>query len=105
MTCCTLSCRRLRDLLHASTVLLLDKIFGMDNRMRRIPSSIFLIFVVIVGCSGSSQRGIADKRSDFRRFLSMTDDPSSHGLREVEPYFQTADRARIMAAIERACSV
>ena len=30
---------RLHDLLHASTVLLLDKIFDMDNRMRRIPFS------------------------------------------------------------------
>ena len=35
----------------------------------------------------------------------MTEDPSSHGLRAVEPFFRNADRGPILSAIERACAV
>jgi hypothetical protein len=48
-------------------------------------------------------RGIADKRSEFSRFLPMTADPARDGLKAVKPYFPTANRAEILRAIEHAC--
>jgi hypothetical protein len=56
------------------------------------------------GCGTGGMRGIADKRSDFRRFLAMEGDASRYGLRAVRPYFQRANRTEILRAIEGACT-
>ena len=56
------------------------------------------------GCSTGSVRGIADKRSDFKRFRAMEGDASRYGLRAVRPYFQKANRTEILRAIETACT-
>jgi hypothetical protein len=73
--------------------------------MKRILLSFSVAFLVVAGCSVESERGIADKRSDFRRFIPMAEDPSSHGLRAVKPFFRDVDRGHILSAIERACAV
>jgi hypothetical protein len=61
------------------------------------------IFLLSAGCSSGNQRGIADKRSDFQKFLPMSGDFHSYGLKEVRPYFRTANRSEILRAIENAC--
>jgi hypothetical protein len=73
--------------------------------MKRILLSFSFALLMVTGCSVGSERGIADKRSDFRRFIPMTEDPSSHGLRAVEPFFRNVDRGRILSAIERGCAI
>jgi hypothetical protein len=73
--------------------------------MRRILFSVGFAFWFVTGCSVGSERGIADKRSDFQHFIPMKENPSKYGFREVEPFFRNADRGRIVAAIERACAV
>ncbi len=60
--------------------------------------------MVLAACSLSSQRGIADHRSDFHKFLPMTGDPARYGLKPVRPYFKRANRAEILAAIDAACA-
>ena len=72
--------------------------------MKRFQSGAIVLALVLAGCSLSSQRGIADKRSDFRKFLPMTGDPMRYGLKAVRPYFKRANRAEILGAIERACT-
>jgi hypothetical protein len=72
--------------------------------MKRFRRCAILVALVLAGCSLSSQRGIADKRTDFRKFLPMTGDPARYGLKAVRPYFRRANRAEIMSAIERACT-
>jgi|ERR1700728_2430486 len=72
--------------------------------MRRVRTSALAIALVLAGCTLSSQRGIADKRSDFRKFLPMTGDPARYGLKAVRPYFKRPNRAAILQAIERACT-
>lgn len=64
-----------------------------------------LCFWVVTGCSVGSERGIADKRSDFRRFIPTSEDPTSHSLGAVEPFFRDVDRGRILSIIEKACAV
>ena len=59
---------------------------------------------MLAACSVTSQRGIADKRSDFRKFLPMTGDPARYGLKAVRPYFKTANRVEILRAIETECT-
>jgi hypothetical protein len=59
--------------------------------------------LMLSACSAGGQRGIADKRTDFKRFLPMTGNPSRYGLRIVRPYFRTANRSQILRAIEVAC--
>jgi hypothetical protein len=49
-------------------------------------------------------RGIADKRTEFARFLPMKADPARDGLKPVRPYFPRANRTEILRAIERACA-
>lgn len=49
-------------------------------------------------------RGIADKRTDFSKFLPMSQDTRRDGLREVKPYFRSARREQILAAISHSCS-
>ena len=62
------------------------------------------IVLFFLACAHSGQRGIADRRSDFRKFLPMTGDPARYGLKPVRPYFRSAKRAEILRAIETACS-
>jgi hypothetical protein len=62
------------------------------------------VLLLLVACSGAGQRGIADRRSEFQRFLPMTGDPAKYGLKTVRPYFRSANRAEILRAIERACT-
>lgn len=57
----------------------------------------------IPACSTGGQGGIADRRSDFKSFLPMKQDPSKDGLKRVRPYFKRANREEILRAIERAC--
>lgn len=69
------------------------------------PTAAWLLLIVLsLACSHSGQRGIADRRSDFRKFLPMTGDPARYGLKPVRPYFRTAKRAEILRAIESACT-
>lgn len=57
-----------------------------------------------LACSEANDRGIADKRTDFSKFLPMTQNTANDGLKPVKPFFRTPRREQIMAAIERACS-
>ena len=63
-----------------------------------------LLVLTTCGCSTRSERGIADRRSDFRSFLPMKQDPRRDGLRAVRPHFKRASRDEILSAIERACA-
>jgi len=49
------------------------------------------------------ERGIADKRTEYRTFRPMEGNPGGYGLKPVRPYFGTANRTRILEAIELAC--
>jgi hypothetical protein len=62
-----------------------------------------LVLALLIGCSAHGVRGIADKRTDFRKFLPMTGDPGRYDLKAVKPYFQRANRAQLLRAIENAC--
>ncbi len=69
---------------------------------------VFLVVLVAltltcVGCTHRDQRGIADKRTNFERFLPMTGDPARYSLKPVRPFFHTANRPQVLRAIERAC--
>lgn len=66
-------------------------------------SALVAISFAIVACSRQGAWGIADKRTDFRNFLPMKQDPAREGLRVVKPYFRPSERAEIVGAIERAC--
>jgi hypothetical protein len=63
----------------------------------------FAVLTLLVGCSAHGTHGIADRRSDFRKFLPMTGESGRYGLKAVKPYFQRANRAQIIRAIEGAC--
>lgn len=72
--------------------------------MRTIARGLTVLIVLGLGaCSTKAQRGLADKRSNFERFLPMERDPATEGLKAVKPYFRTANRGQIMQAVERAC--
>lgn len=64
---------------------------------------IVIFGVLLSACSARSERGIADRRSDFQSFTPMKSDPARDGLRAVRPYFKKANREQILRAIERAC--
>jgi hypothetical protein len=66
-------------------------------------ASVAGVLLFFTACGGQNVRGIADKRSDFRKFMPMTGEPSRYGLKSVHPYFKRANRAQIMRAIEQAC--
>jgi hypothetical protein len=68
------------------------------------PLLLLTVLLAVPACSTPPPRGIADKRSQFERFLPMTRNPSEYGLRAVRPYFKTARRAEILRIIERACT-
>jgi hypothetical protein len=61
------------------------------------------LFLLLGACSADGQRGVADKRSDFKSFTPMQQDPARDGLRAVKPYFRRASRDEVLRAIERAC--
>ncbi len=63
-----------------------------------------LLASLLGGCSTGSERGIADKRSDFKRFMAMEGNATRYGLKTVRPYFKRADRAEILRAINTACT-
>ncbi|MBV9499589.1 MAG: hypothetical protein JO138_09465 [Acidobacteriaceae bacterium] len=67
------------------------------------PLALFAIALLLTACSLPGQRGIADRRSEFQKFLPVSGDPARYGLKEVRPYFTRPDRATILRAIERAC--
>lgn len=62
------------------------------------------LMLVLAACSGGNTRGIADKRTDFKRFLPMEKAAAEYGLRQVRPFFRRANRAEILRAIEGACA-
>lgn len=62
-----------------------------------------LVLSTFIACSGHNERGIADKRTNFRQFLPMKEDASHYGLKAVRPYFRLANRSEILRAIDRAC--
>ncbi len=66
-------------------------------------SAVFLA-AALTACNGGNQRGIADKRSDFKKFLPMEKAAAEYGLRQVRPYFQRANRAEIIRSIDSACA-
>lgn len=66
-------------------------------------AALAVLATISVGCGHRDQRGIADKRTNFGRFLPMTGDPVKYGLKAVRPYFRVASRPQVLRAIERAC--
>ena len=68
------------------------------------PLILSITAILLLSCAASPQRGIADKRSNFEKFIPMNGDVSRDGLKEVRPFFKTANRAEVLRAIERACS-
>ena len=72
------------------------------------PSAVAAAFAILLASSCSLRtrepRGIADKRTEFNRFIPMKVDPARDGLKLVRPYFARANRTEILRAIERACS-
>ncbi len=67
------------------------------------PLVFIAIAILLTACSATGQRGVADRRTEFQKFLPMTGDPARYGLKEVQPYFTRPNRAAILRAIERAC--
>jgi hypothetical protein len=59
---------------------------------------------LISSCSANDVRGIADGRSDYKKFIPMQSDSAREGLRPVKPYFRSSDRSGVLRAIERACA-
>jgi hypothetical protein len=84
----------------------IDRLVCSNRAMARLHlhalPAVFLI-CLMTACSGGSQRGIADKRSDFKKFLPMEKPAAEYGLRQVRPFFKRADRAQILRTIEEAC--
>ena len=60
--------------------------------------------IVGTACSAADEHGIADKRSDFSKFLPMSQNVGRDGLKTVKPFFRSAQRGQITAAIEKACT-
>lgn len=59
--------------------------------------------LLLTGCSANAQRGIAGKRTDFKQFTPLKDDPARYGLKAVRPVFKGGDRSGVLHAIETAC--
>ena len=64
---------------------------------------IAFLLVLVSACSAGGQRGVADKRSDFKNFIPMQQEPERDGLKAVKPFFKRANQQEIVRAIERAC--
>jgi len=72
--------------------------------MRLHPAFLTTFLVLLLSaCSAQGQRGVADKRSDFKSFIPMQQDPARDGLKPVKPFFKRANREEVLRAIERAC--
>jgi hypothetical protein len=71
--------------------------------MKVLLAALAAMAIVCTACTHREQRGIADKRTNFERFLPMTADPARYGLKPVRPFFRVANRLQILRAIERAC--
>lgn len=72
--------------------------------MRLLPAVMTVCAIAMTACSAAQgQRGIADERSHFEKFLPMKQDPARDGLKAVRPYFDRANRAQILGVIERVC--
>ena len=75
-----------------------------DNfNMKPVAASIVVLFMLCGACTHRDQRGIADRRSNFERFIPMTGDPARYKLKPVRPFFRAANRMQILRAIERSC--
>ena len=75
-----------------------------DNfRMKVFLAAVAALTITTAACTHRDQRGIADKRTNFGRFLPMTGDPTRYGLKPARPYFKVANRVQLLRAIERAC--
>jgi hypothetical protein len=64
---------------------------------------LIIISLLLISCNRGNQRGIADRRSDFKKFIVMEGAPESYGLKAVRPYFKRANRSELLSAIENAC--
>ncbi len=71
--------------------------------MKLSVAALTLLAALTLACTHRDQRGIADKRTNFERFLPMTGDPARYGLKVVRPYFRVANRQQVLRTIERAC--
>ena len=71
--------------------------------MRLLLTCIAVFTLFVSACSPHGQRGIADRRSNFEKFIPMEGDAARYGLKPVRPYFRRANRAQILRAIEGAC--
>jgi hypothetical protein len=83
--------------------------YQLINSMRKfigaLPKYLFTAsLLTVVACSAQNQRGIADKRSNFEKFIPFERDPSQEGLKQVKPFFKRANRSEITRAIDRACT-
>lgn len=63
-----------------------------------------MFLLSLAACSRNAARGIADRRSNFEKFLPMEQDPTHYGLRPVKPYFTHADRGELQRAFRNACT-
>jgi hypothetical protein len=71
--------------------------------MKVLPAVVAACAIAMTACSAQGQRGIADERSHFEKFLPMKQDPARDGLKAVRPYFDRANRAQILGVIEHVC--
>lgn len=71
--------------------------------MRALPIVLTTLAMMLTACSAHGQRGIADKRSNFERFVPMKQDPAKDGLKTVKPYFERANRTEILRLIDHVC--
>ncbi len=71
--------------------------------MKALPVLLTMCVLAMTACSAQGQRGIADERSHFERFLPMKQDPAKDGLKAVQPYFARANRAEILRMIDHVC--
>jgi hypothetical protein len=75
-----------------------------DNfSMKVLLTALAVLTLGSLACTHHDPRGIADKRTNFEKFLPMTSDPTRYGLKPVRPFFHVANRAQVLRAIERAC--
>ena len=78
-------------------------IMNAEDMKRTAAFSMTFLLLLAAGCSAGDQHGVADKRSDFKSFTPMQQDPARDGLKTVKPYFKRGSRDEILRAIERAC--
>lgn len=72
--------------------------------MTRRPVFVTILLIsALSACSGEGQRGVADKRSDFKSFIPMEQNVARDGLKPIKPFFKRANRTEVLRAIERAC--